>query len=157
MPLPETTDYDEMFEAIFNRLREITGLDTNISEMLDALTRQHLLIRVVVIEECAHKVRTASVQHGDHLASYSGPSSDADELANAVLSLKMKNALPSVFVLSETDICALMRQLHNVPISTEGTSGPKLHDLLRRLQKHIGPERYAEFVEGEWPKRLKTR
>lgn len=58
------------------------------------------------------------------------------------------------FVLDEADICALLRQTHRQYIPTEGTSGPRFHDLVRRLQTHIGRERYNEFVSGAWPERL---
>lgn len=62
---------------------------------------------------------------------------------------------PNHFVLDEADMCAILRVLFRGPISTEGTSGPRVHDLLKRIQRHLGPARYAEFVSGAWPERLK--
>lgn len=63
---------------------------------------------------------------------------------------------PAPFVtLTEVETCALLRQLHRATISHEGRSGPILHDLHHRLVTQIGGARYAEFVDGGFPDRLK--
>lgn len=58
-------------------------------------------------------------------------------------------------LLRETEVCALMRQLHRQPITYEGISGPVVHGLLRRIQSQIGASRYTEYVGGAFPERLK--
>jgi hypothetical protein len=59
------------------------------------------------------------------------------------------------FILTESDICALFRQLDRHHLTHEGRSGPQVHDLLTRLQNHVGRDRVREYVSDEWPERLK--
>lgn len=73
---------------------------------------------------------------------------------HAVILTRDAVAAPS-FILSEVDICALLRQLHRGPIPHDGQSGPRVHALHKRLVAAIGYARYEEFVDGEWPKRFK--
>lgn len=59
------------------------------------------------------------------------------------------------FLLTEPELCAVMRQLYRSSIPNEGVSGPMVHDLWRRWVRQLGPARYAEFVDGGFPARLK--
>jgi hypothetical protein len=60
------------------------------------------------------------------------------------------------YTLSEVEICALLRVLYRQHISSYGVSGPVVSDLLNRIVHHVGRERYAEYVSGQWPERLKV-
>lgn len=50
------------------------------------------------------------------------------------------------FVLSEEELRALARQLHRQYISPESASGLMVREILRRIQRHVGLEKYDEFV-----------
>jgi hypothetical protein len=58
----------------------------------------------------------------------------------------------TVFVLSELEMRALVRQTFYLHITHEGTSGPTLHALLDRIRQYVGPAKMAAFV-AEPPRR----
>ena len=59
--------------------------------------------------------------------------------------------LTPMFLLTESDACAVTRVLYRSPVSSEGTSGPKVRELLTSLRKQVGPARYEEWVGKDWP------
>jgi hypothetical protein len=69
----------------------------------------------------------------------------------------LKKSIVFPVLLSETEVCALFRQLdrHFIP-QNEGRSGPVLQETLRRLRNHVGRNRHEEYVSGDWPTRLKV-
>jgi len=57
-------------------------------------------------------------------------------------------------MLTERELCAIIRQFFRVPITTEGQSGPEVRAWLTRVRATIGRALYDEYTADDWPKRL---
>jgi hypothetical protein len=58
--------------------------------------------------------------------------------------------------MSEREVCAMLRQMFHQSIPYDGESGSIVHDLLNRIQRQVGRDRYNEYVGGPFPDRLKS-